>query len=339
MADSAGSIYASGVDHLTISQNTLEGFSFGDGISTPGSTNVALDANLALYALASPSITASISPSGVTLAATAGSVTDTAALSGGHIPTGMIMFRVFTSCIGPAPSGSPVSGFGGSDNSSVTVNDNSNYQSGAFTPPGAGTYYWVASYQGDSNNNAFTTSCGNSGETLTVDKASPSVSTTLSSATIVVGSSVYETAALMGGFNAGGSVTYSYFSGGSCQGSAAIVLTVIVTDGAVPNSASQVFDGAGSYSWDADYTGDSNNNDATSGCKLLTVNNVCVVHPTGDINLDCLVDISDLAQVGAAFGSTPSSPNWNSNADLDNDGVIDITDLVIVAANFGQHTI
>ena len=189
------------------------------------------------------------------------------------------------------------------------------------------------------SNNAFTTSCGNSGETLTVDKASPSVSTTLSSATIVVGSSVYETAALIGGFNAGGSVTYSYFSGGSCQGSAAIVSTVIVTDGAVPNSASQVFDGAGSYSWDADYTGDSNNNDATSGCKLLTVNNVCVVHPTGDINLDCLVDISDLAQVGAAFGSTPSSPNWNSNADLDNDGVIDITDLVIVAANFGQHTI
>lgn len=55
-----------------------------------------------------------------------------------------------------------------------------------------------------------------------------------------------------------------------------------------------------------------------------------------DINLDGAVNIIDLAQVGAAFGAFPSSPNWNPNADLNFDSVINIIDLAIVAANFGR---
>jgi len=56
----------------------------------------------------------------------------------------------------------------------------------------------------------------------------------------------------------------------------------------------------------------------------------------GDVNGDCKVDIVDLAKVGAAFGSTPSSPNWNPAADLDHNGKVDIVDLVIVASRFGS---
>lgn len=55
-----------------------------------------------------------------------------------------------------------------------------------------------------------------------------------------------------------------------------------------------------------------------------------------DINGDRSVNIVDLAQVGAAFGAIPSSPNWNPNADLNFDSVINIIDLAIVAANFGR---
>jgi filamentous hemagglutinin family protein len=44
VADSVNGIYANGVDSLTIRHNTLEGFT-GTGISTPGSTNVTLNAN------------------------------------------------------------------------------------------------------------------------------------------------------------------------------------------------------------------------------------------------------------------------------------------------------
>jgi len=55
-----------------------------------------------------------------------------------------------------------------------------------------------------------------------------------------------------------------------------------------------------------------------------------------DINGDGTINIVDLAQVGAAFGAFPSSPNWNPNADLNFDSVINIIDLAIVAANFGR---
>ena len=49
LASSVTGIFASDVDGLTISQNTLEGFS-GQSISTPGSTNLTLDANLTIPA-------------------------------------------------------------------------------------------------------------------------------------------------------------------------------------------------------------------------------------------------------------------------------------------------
>ena len=73
----------------------------------------------------------------------------------------------------------------------------------------------------------------------------------------------------------------------------------------------------------------------------------CELHPSSmhgklrinrspDINGDTLVNIIDLAAVGAAFGSTPASANWNPNADLNLDNTINIIDLATVAANFGQ---
>ena len=60
------------------------------------------------------------------------------------------------------------------------------------------------------------------------------------------------------------------------------------------------------------------------------------VSKSPDINGDRSVNIIDLAQVGAAFGAIPSSPNWNPNADMNFDSVINIIDLAIVAANFGR---
>ena len=36
-----------------------------------------------------------------------------------------------------------------------------------------------------------------------------------------------------------------------------------------------------------------------------------------------------------AFGSTPSMPNWNPDADLDGNNVINILDLVKIAVRFG----
>jgi hypothetical protein len=55
----------------------------------------------------------------------------------------------------------------------------------------------------------------------------------------------------------------------------------------------------------------------------------------GDINHDGVVDIYDVVILAAAYGSTPSDPTWNSEADLSGDNVIDIYDVVLLARNYG----
>jgi hypothetical protein len=101
----------------------------------------------------------------------------------------------------------------------------------------------------------------------------PSISTALSQAIVAVGQSVTGSANLTGVFNAGGTVTYEYFSGSTCSGAPTTVgSAVTVTGGVVPNSAPQAFGAPGYYSWNAVYSGDANNRGATSGCDALTVN-------------------------------------------------------------------
>ena len=60
-------------------------------------------------------------------------------------------------------------------------------------------------------------------------------------------------------------------------------------------------------------------------------------HVTGDINGDGRVDMKDIALVARAFGSTPTSPNWNPAADINGDGTVNMKDIALVARNFGQH--
>lgn len=56
----------------------------------------------------------------------------------------------------------------------------------------------------------------------------------------------------------------------------------------------------------------------------------------GDINKDNLVNYKDAIILGAAFGSRPGDPNWNSNADINGDGVVNYRDAIILGANFGS---
>ena len=205
---------------------------------------------------ATPLVTTSFNPASPT---TGNPVNDVATLSGGFAPTGTVTFyEGFTSntCTsGGSQVGSPVTISGGSaSSSSLTLS--------------TGTYYWDAVYSGDGNNNGVTSPC----ETLTV-KATPTIATLLSAGTIPTGGSVYDTATLSGssGSNAGGTVNYNYYSGSSCGGTASLVSTVTVSNGNVPNSGSQTFTKGGSYSWNAVYSGDANNQGATSPCETLTV--------------------------------------------------------------------
>ncbi len=104
--------------------------------------------------------------------------------------------------------------------------------------------------------------------------ASPNILTFLSASTINAGQSVTDSATLSNATsNASGTVQYEYFNSGTCSGTATNVGSpVTVTNAVVPTSPLQTFGTAGSYGWKAVYSGDSNNNGATSSCEPLTVN-------------------------------------------------------------------
>jgi hypothetical protein len=57
----------------------------------------------------------------------------------------------------------------------------------------------------------------------------------------------------------------------------------------------------------------------------------------GDINMDGKVNIFDASIMGFAFGSTPTSPNWNPNCDLVLNGKIDIFDFAVLGGNYQKN--
>jgi hypothetical protein len=69
------------------------------------------------------------------------------------------------------------------------------------------------------------------------------------------------------------------------------------------------------------------NNNLTDGIVKVKI--------PGDLNGDDVVNILDSILLANAYGSNPSSPNWNPNADLNGDGVVNILDAIILADFFG----
>ena len=73
-----------------------------------------------------------------------------------------------------------------------------------------------------------------------------------------------------------------------------------------------------------------------TGSNTFTDGNI-TIRLVGDVNGDGRVDLRDIALMAHAFGSTPTSSNWNPAADLNGDGTVDMKDIAIVARNFGEH--
>jgi predicted deacylase len=68
----------------------------------------------------------------------------------------------------------------------------------------------------------------------------------------------------------------------------------------------------------------------TDSCRIFQ-------DPPWDVNQDGAVDMHDISIVARAFGSTPSSPNWNPAADVNGDGTVNMADLAMVVRHFGEH--
>jgi len=228
-------------------------------------------------------------------------VHDTAIISeGSRVYTGTVTYSLFT--------GSTCGGTGTVVSGPVTVINDVVPNSASQPFNAAGSFSWNAHYSGDANNGPALSAC----EPLTVDKASPTLTTSLLSNPITRGGSTADSATLANGAQAGGTVTYNFFTGSSCDGAATPVGSpAAVTSGVVPNSASRTFNATGSFSWNAVYSGDANNNGADSPCEPLTVNPSITANfafsPTNS------APGQKVAFSGSATGGTPPYVSWSWN--------------------------
>ena len=180
-------------------------------------------------------------------------VTDTATLTGGFNPTGTVTFRLFSNSTCSTEvftSTNPLTG-------GTTT-------SGSFTPTAPGTYFWTAVYNGDANNNTATSPCQAPNESVTITKANPAIST-IASTGGPIGTAVTDTATVSGGFNPTGTVTFRLFSNATCT--VEVFTSTNALSGTTATSGSFTPTAAGTYFWTAVYSGDANNNTATSPCQ------------------------------------------------------------------------
>jgi Ca2+-binding RTX toxin-like protein len=199
----------------------------------------------------------------------AGTISDTATLTGLHNPTanGSVTFNVFapgdTACQNPLTAPDAVA----LDPITATAT------STGFTPTAAGDHRWTASYSGDANNAPVSGACNDAGETSTVAKAQPAI-TTLASPNITVGAgSLSDQATVTGIVSPVGpqTVTFALYgpNDATCAGTAVFVNSAPL-NGDASQSAPFTPATAGTYRWRATYDGDDNNNPATSACNELT---------------------------------------------------------------------
>ena len=177
---------------------------------------------------------------------------DSAVLTGSNTPTGSI---TFTLCV--------VEEFGCArvHTETFSVSGNGTYTTSSGYVPHLGTYRWVASYSGDSNNNPV--SEGKGGVTVTT----ATISTLPQTVTLGTGPGILtDSASLTGGASPTGSITFTLFYNG---GTAPIDTETVSVSGngtyVTPNGFRIPTSGTvtGTYQWDASYSGDSNNNPAS----------------------------------------------------------------------------
>jgi hypothetical protein len=292
---------------------------------------------------ASPAIATTPSPTCVTLGSstTPVTLTDTAVLSGGYYPTGTLTFVLYD---------------GSTQVYTYTVSNVSG--NGSYTTPGyvlpttgtvVGTYQWVATYSGDANNssasdkNTQNNSCntyqgcwgysyqnygcntyqGNYAEQVTVNAASPTITTTPNQPTVVLGKSsisvtLTDTATLSGGYNAGGTITFTLVAPGGCYVVDTETVNVVPgvnsyttpTGYTLPSTCAAT----GTYQWNATYSGDGNNNAA---CDINDCNErVTVSSGSWDVttcnfwNSSCGKQLLYEVNGGGNCGSATNLGNW-----------------------------
>ena len=198
---------------------------------------------------ASPTINTSQQPASATVGS---SIADKATVSGGYNPTGTVTFNLYNNA---TASGTPL--FTDTETLSGGMATSKGYIAAA-----TGTDYWVATYNGDSNNASVTS--GTAAEPVTITTASPTINTSQQPTTATVGSSIADQATVSGGYNPTGTVTFDLYNNSTASGTPLFTDTETLSGG-MATSAGYTATATGTDYWVATYNGDSNNATATSG--------------------------------------------------------------------------
>ena len=247
------------------------------------------------------------------LVITGGSITDIATLNGGASPTGTVTFNVYSGSTSAVCTGTPTATF------TVEISATTSSSTATIAGLSGGPYEVQAAYTGDANNAAATSPCGS--ESFTVSQAPTTVATALGAMSpLALGAIEYDTATISGavtGFTPTGTVTYHFFHDGTCgltPGSAADEVTTggwpyqahPNPDGLVPNSQSTGPLGAGSYSFSAEYSEDSNYAYAASVvCEPFAVTQVTLTISTTLVTVGT-AEYDTATISGAVTGFTPT---------------------------------
>ncbi len=143
---------------------------------------------------------------------------------------------------------------------------------------------------------------------------SPTIATVLSSSAVTTGATVHDTSSLSGASTnpkPTGTVKYTVFTNSNCSTGAIDAGTKTLSNGNIPNSNDITFNTPGTYYWQAVYSGDSNNNAATSPCtseQLVVTKGTpsisTVISPAGPIAIGAQAhDTSSLAGASNPTGT------------------------------------
>ncbi len=234
----------------------------GDAV-LPAASGTCGDANEAsVVNKASPTIATTAIPT--TSVNIGDAIHDTATVSGGFSPTGTVTFSLYRpgdiNCSLAAIFTSTVNLVSGGATSG-------NYTTGVgVNLYGAGTYRWIAVYNGDSNNNTATTACNDANESNVVNPNSPNLSTAPTIKIILS-----DSATLTGGISPTGTLTFKLYENTTCTGTPLFAPAAVTVNGNGTYSSgdSPQFTRSGDteFRWTVSYSGDANNNAVpTSAC-------------------------------------------------------------------------
>src|SRR5208337_2133053 len=221
-----------------------------NGDSNNASVTSVTTAEPVTVTMAQPAINTSQTPASATVGS---SIADQTTVSGGYNPTGSVTFNLFSNSNG--------TGLLFTDANVALVNGAAT--STGYTATATGTDYWVATYNGDTNNGKV--SSGLADEPVTVTPATPSINTSQQPATATVGSSIADQATVSGGDNPTGTVTFNLYSNSSGSGTPLYTDANVALVSGVATSAGYTATATGTDYWVATYNGNANNNSVTSG--------------------------------------------------------------------------